>query len=99
MYKVLNIPVYPLVEFGSHKVQPISVHDVANMFALAIKDPEAFMGKTLKIGGRTVMTSKELFEWAVAETGYESDISCIDLPRFAAKAVFYPWTVRMPFIK
>ncbi len=75
---------YPVFDWGTNKMQPVFVDDVAQAIVKAIGDPGC-AGKTYELGGPTVYAFKEILELILAE------IRCrrllLPVPFFAAEII------------
>mmetsp|Transcript_12636 Transcript_12636/g.37577 ORF Transcript_12636/g.37577 Transcript_12636/m.37577 type:complete len:380 (-) Transcript_12636:34-1173(-) len=81
---VANMPlqVVPLVEGGGAIAQPTYVADVAKVLAKISRDPEAYAGKTVELGGPAEYTRRELAEFTFDIT--KQQVRLVDLPAQAA---------------
>ena len=61
----LSVPAIPYFGDGEHKVQPVSVRDVAHCFAACLDMPET-VGRIFELGGPRAYTWKELYRLAKA---------------------------------
>lgn len=60
---IWRLPLIPLANDGSSRVQPVSVNDVASVVTAAARDPERFGGKTLELAGPDVLTVMDLYQF------------------------------------
>ena len=84
-------PIVPVLRAGA-KFQPIYVADVADACVAALRDPGAFGGRILELGGPDVITMGALIRWIAATIGRTPTI--VELPDMAgaliARAGFLP---------
>jgi len=85
---------YPLINEGNCKIQPVWVEDVAGVISAAVRDPEGFSGKTLELGGPRVMTMRELVEFAQETT--KKPVRYPELPVLAARLIARLYGLRLP---
>jgi NADH dehydrogenase len=72
-------PALPLVGGGGTRFQPVWVGDVAAAIAKAVTSPQA-AGQTFELGGPSVYTLRELYEFVLRETGRRRILLSIPWP-------------------
>lgn len=60
---VMKMPVIPVADDGESRTQPVWVNDVAKVVTNAARDPEAYGGATIELGGPEVMTVADLYNF------------------------------------
>mmetsp|Transcript_53243 Transcript_53243/g.130472 ORF Transcript_53243/g.130472 Transcript_53243/m.130472 type:complete len:354 (-) Transcript_53243:23-1084(-) len=93
---VASQPVVPLINDGASLVQPVYVGDVANVVTAAVRDHEAFAGRVVELGGPTVYTVRDIFEFVLQAT--KRSKYGLPVPRSLAEAIFAVLQTRLPFI-
>ena len=74
----MPLQVVPLVEGGGAVAQPTYVADVAKVLAKISRDPEAYAGKTVELGGPAEYTRRELAEFTFDIT--KQKVKMVDVP-------------------
>jgi len=66
---VRSFPVVPVVGTGKSKFQPVSLEDVADAFARAVRDPETTRDQTYDLGGARPYTYEQMLDVIASELG------------------------------
>mmetsp|Transcript_7135 Transcript_7135/g.21767 ORF Transcript_7135/g.21767 Transcript_7135/m.21767 type:complete len:371 (+) Transcript_7135:178-1290(+) len=93
-----QLPTYPMLEFGTHEVQPVYVLDVANLIAMAARDFEGYAGKTFKLAGAESLTMKSAVDWVMRTTGANKGYVELPSPKFLMNLINRVVAIRVPFL-
>ncbi|UVO50934.1 complex I NDUFA9 subunit family protein [Sphingomonas sp. SUN019] len=81
---IAKLPAVPVLRPGA-KFQPVFVGDVADATVAALRDPDAFGGRTFELGGPEVLTMIALHRWIAQAIGRCP--SLIELPDLAGSVL------------
>ncbi|SOB79002.1 NADH dehydrogenase [Sphingomonas guangdongensis] len=65
---MVALPIVPVLR-GDARFQPVFVKDVADAAVTALADAKAYGGKLFELGGRDVMTLRQIYQLLARETG------------------------------
>jgi NADH dehydrogenase (ubiquinone) 1 alpha subcomplex subunit 9 len=94
-----NIFMRPLTfvaDDGISKVQPVYVNDVATFVAAAARDPEAYAGKILELGGPDVVTIRQCLEFVLESTKRQATL--VPVPGLLAQLIGRIEGMRLPVV-